>query len=125
MDYGIPPNIDGGHENGIDIELIKNTFQINYHQHVSIYNFDQFDAKYNFIDYEHKEFESNQNYFTIALARNTHNIVFKIESPNSIIGSEVTFKQFNSSGYYWTPSTNEMELSLYAFNEKEITLVSK
>ncbi len=58
MDYGIPPS-EAGHINGVDIELIKNTFQINYHRDISYNNFNQFDVSYNFIDYEHKEFENN------------------------------------------------------------------
>ena len=118
MDYGIPPSLEG-HINGVDIELIKNTFEINYHQHISFYNFNQFDAKYNFIDYEHKEFENNLDYFSVALAKNTHNFKIEFQSPNSVIGSELNYKQFLPSGFYWTPKTDELNLSLYGFHQKE------
>ena len=118
MDYGIPSSLEG-HINGVDIELIKNTFEINYHQHISFYNFNQFDAKYNFIDYEHKEFENNLDYFSVALAKNTHNFKIEFQSPNSVIGSELNYKQFLPSGFYWTPKTDELNLSLYGFHQKE------
>ena len=118
MDYGIPPS-EEGHINGVDIELIKNTFQINYHQHIAFYNFNQFDAKYNFIDYEHQEFENNLDYFSVALSKNTHNFKIEFQSPSLTIGSELDYKQFSPSGFYWTPQTNELDLSLYGFHEKE------
>ena len=118
MEYGIPPS-EEGHINGVDIDLIKNTFQINYHQHISFYDFNQFDAKYNFIDYEHKEFENNLDYFAVALSKNTHNFKIEFQSPYLIIGSELDYKQFSPSGFYWTPQTNELDLCLYGYYEKE------
>ena len=93
MDYGIPPSLEG-HINGVDIELIKNTFQVNYHQDISFNNFNQFDMKYNFIDYQHKEFENNLDYFTVFLSKNTHNVKIEFQSFNSIIGSEFSYSQF-------------------------------
>ena len=118
MNYGIPPSLEG-HISGVDIELIKNTFQINYHQHISFYDFDQFDAKYNFIDYEHQEFENNSDYSQVTLAKNTHNFKVEVQSSNSIMGSEVNYKQFSPSGFYWTPKTDELNFSIYGFHEKE------
>ena len=118
MDYGIPPS-EAGHINGVDIELIKNTFQINYHRDISYNNFNQFDVSYNFIDYEHKEFENNLDYFAVALSKNTHNLKVELQSSNLILGSEVAIKQFAPSGFYWTPKTNQFDCSLYSFNEKE------
>ena len=118
MNYGIPPSLEG-HISGVDIELIKNTFQINYHQHISFYNFNQFDAKYNFIDYEHQEFENNSDYSQVTLAKNTHNFKVEVQSSNSIMGSEVNYKQFSPSGFYWTPKTDELNFSVYGFHEKE------
>ena len=65
MDYGIPPS-EEGHINGVNIELIKNTFELNLHSDISVNDFNQFDLKYNYIDYEHKEFESNPEYLTVG-----------------------------------------------------------
>ena len=119
MDYGIPPSLEG-HVNGVDIELLKNTFQINYHQDISFFKFNQLDLKYNYIDYEHREFESNLDQFAVSLAKKTNNFKFEIKSDNLIIGSEIDYKNFSSSGYYWTPNTNEFDFSVYSFYNKEI-----
>jgi len=119
MDYGIPSSLEG-HIDGVDIELIKNTFQINYHQDILLYNFSQFDIKYNFIDYEHQEFENNIDYFSVSLSKNTHNFKVEIQSAHLIIGSELSYKQFSPRGFYWTPRTNEFDLSFYSFYEKEL-----
>ena len=94
MDYGIPPSSEG-HINGVDIELIKNTFQINYHQDFSFYNFNQFDFKYNFIDYQHAEFENNSSSAQVFLSKNTHNFKIEFQSPSLTIGSELDYKQFS------------------------------
>ena len=117
MDYGIPPSPEG-HIDGVDITLNKNTLQINYHQDISLYNLEQLDIKYYLIDYEHQEFENNIDYYTVGLANKTHNIKFELQSSNLIIGSETNYKQFVSSGFYWTPKTDELDLSLYGFYEK-------
>ena len=122
MNYGIPPSLEG-HINGVDIKLIKNTFQINYHHHISFYNLDQLDVKYNFIDYEHKEFENNSDYFAVALSKNTHSFKIQFQSANLIIGSEFNYKQFSPSGFYWTPKTDELDLSVYGFKEKDFNSI--
>ena len=118
MDYGIPPSLEG-HIDGVDIKLIKNTLQFNVHQDISFFDFNQLDIKYNFIDYNHKEFENNLDYFQVSLSKNTHNFNIEFQSFNSIIGSEFNYNQFLPSGFYWTPTTDELNFSLYGFHEKE------
>ena len=118
MNYGIPSSIEG-HINGVNIELIKNTFQFNYHSDISFVNFEQFDIKYNFIDYGHQEFENDLDYFSVSLSKQTHNFKIELQSFNLMIGSEINYKQFLPSGFYWTPNTDELDLSLFGFYEKE------
>ena len=119
MDYGIPPNIEDN-INGVDIELKKNTFQFNYHQDITFYNFMQMDIKYNLIDYGHKEFENN-NVLGVALNKRTNSFKIEFRSLNTIIGTELDFKQFSSGAYYLTPNTDELNISFYAFNDKKIS----
>ena len=119
MDYGIPPS-EEGHITGVDIELMKNTFQINYHQDILFYQFNQFDAKYNFIDYEHNEFVINSTYSSVGLSKNTHNFKVEFISPHLTIGSELNYKQFLPTGLYFTPETDELDLSVYAFHQSEL-----
>ena len=117
MDYGIPPTLEG-HISGVDIKLIKNSFQFNYHKDISVYNFSLFDFKYDYIDYEHQEYENNVNYFSISLAKKTQNFKVELQSSDLILGSELNFKKFIPGGFFWTPRTDENDLALYGFYEK-------
>ncbi len=47
---------------------------------LSFGKFNQLDFRYNFIDYEHKEFENNVDFYSVSLAKNTHNFKFEIFS---------------------------------------------
>ena len=116
MNYGIPPSIEG-HINGVDIKLYKKTFQFNYHHDIIFNGFNQFDVKYNFIDYSHGEFVKNEDYSTVKLGKRTHDFIVELKSLYSVIGSKCTFKEFIPSGFYWTPKTNEASLSIYGFNQ--------
>ena len=116
MDYGIPPSLEG-HIDGVDIVLRKNSFQLNYHQDISLKYFNQFDVKYNFIDYEHKEFENNLDYYSVLLSKYTHNLKCEFKSSNTILGSEFNIKYFVPGGFYWTPKTDEIDVSGYGFHK--------
>tara|TARA_B110000116_G_scaffold107718_1_gene93568 strand:- start:655 stop:2895 length:2241 start_codon:yes stop_codon:yes gene_type:complete len=118
MSYGIPPSLEG-HIDGVDINLFKKTYQFNYHQDISLNNFDQFDVKYNFIDYEHKEFENNTNYYSVLLSKVSQNFKMEIQSYQNVLGLEINYKKFSPGGFYWTPTTNQLNFSLYGFNETE------
>lgn len=130
MDYGIPPN-PGGHITGVDILLNKRTTQINYHQDIKFNIFQQLDIKYNFIDYIHLELVNdgsnlndifdifNQGDYHVALAKETHNFKIELNSDKVILGLEINKKNFEPSGFYLTPETNENFLSIYGFQETE------
>ena len=119
MNYGIPPSKEG-HINGVDIKLVKNTIQLNYHRDISLYDFGQFDIIYNFIDYAHGEYESNFKFRAVGLLKKTYNTKIELKSHHSIIGAEINYKQFSSEGFYWTPRTDEKSISFYGFLEKEL-----
>ena len=118
-DYGVPPS-EEGHINGVDISLIKNTYQINYHTDISINTFTQLDIKYNFIDYEHGEYESNSDFRAVGLQKHTHNTKIEFKSDKNTIGSEIDYKISSSEGFYWTPKAHEIKLSMYGLFEKNI-----
>ena len=108
-----------GHISGVDIVLNKNTFQINTHQDISFGKFNQLDFRYNFIDYEHKEFENNVDFYSVSLAKNTHNFKFEIFSEALSLGAELDYKDFIPAGFYWTPNTDETNFSIYAYLNKK------
>ena len=117
MDYGIPPSSEG-HILGVDIVLKKNTLQINGHRDISFGDFNQLDIKYNFIDYEHSEFENNVDYFSVKLAKNTHHFKLEILSEMISIGTELEYRDFIPAGFYWTPNTDETNVSFYGYIKK-------
>ena len=117
MDYGIPPSSEG-HILGVDIVLKKNTLQINAHRDISFGDFNQLDIKYNFIDYEHSEFENNVDYFSVQLAKNTHHFKLEILSEMISIGTELEYRDFIPAGFYWTPNTDETNVSFYGYIKK-------
>tara|TARA_B100000686_G_scaffold264770_1_gene278894 strand:- start:1224 stop:3515 length:2292 start_codon:yes stop_codon:yes gene_type:complete len=131
MDYGIPPNIDGGHVTGVDILLNKKSSEINYHQDISNIS-SQIDIKYNYIDYIHLELVdgsvNNENIFELfddnnyhlALAKKTHDFQIELSSNDYTYGLEYNQKHFNPYGYYLTPETGESFFSLYGFQDKSL-----
>jgi len=121
MDYGVPPNLDFA--SGVDIVLEKNTFQSIFHKDILFYKFNQLDIKYNLVDYRHTEFESNNN-LALILNKRTNNVKVELQSDNTILGTELDYKQFSSGGLYYSPNTNELDFSLYAFNDKEFEKIN-
>lgn len=117
MDYGIPPSQEG-HISGVDITLVKNTVQVNSHFDIALGRFKQLDIKYNFIDYEHKEFENNVDYYSVLLAKSTHNFKVEILSKMISLGAELEYKDFIPAGFYWTPNTDETNISFYGYINK-------
>ena len=131
MDYGIPPT-SNGHINGVDIFVLKDSYQINYHQDFSFGGFDNFDVKYDFHDYVHSEIVNDEennydifdlmaaNSYHVLLGKETNNMKIEFSSSNSVLGSEYNNKKFNPQGFYLTPRTEEKEFSLYGFNKSSI-----
>ena len=117
MDYGIPPS-EEGHILGVDITLLKNTLQVNAHYDISYGQFKQLDIRYNFIDYEHQEFENDVDYYSVSLAKNTHHFKVELLSEIMSLGAELEYKDFIPAGFYWTPNTDETNVSFYGYIKK-------
>ena len=84
MDYGIPPT-SNGHIDGVDIFLLKDSYQFNYHQDFSLWSFDNFDIKYNFHDYVHSEIVNDEeNSYDIfdLMAANSYHVLLAKETEN-------------------------------------------
>ena len=119
MGYGIPPSSEG-HISGVDIELLKDSFQINYHQDIVLNVFNQLDVNYSFIDYGHQEYENNKDYYAVSLLNKTHDMKVELKSSNIISGFNCSYREFIPGGFYWTPRTEELNLSVYNFYEKSV-----
>lgn len=59
FDYGIPPDPNGGHPNGVDIEMRKIQVDIRGERLIRNSFFDLAEARYSFVNYNHVELESN------------------------------------------------------------------
>ncbi len=116
MDYGIPPT-PSGHTTGVDIPLLKNSLEFNYHKDISFKKFTQLDVKLSYIDYQHSEVIPGQGSFHVSLAKKTHNLKIEFSADNLLIGFKRSFKKFIPDGFYLTPITKEYDLSLYGFYE--------
>ena len=119
MNYGIPPT-RSGHIYGVDIDLFTNYHQFHIHEEIKFLNFNDFHAKYLFIDYAHEEYENNAPYYDVRLAQKTHNFEIELKSDQSIIGTEFNYKKLIPDGFVWTPLTNRHNFSVYGFNEKKL-----
>ena len=75
------------------------------------------------VDYGHMEFESNNN-LGLILNKRTNNVKVELQSDNTILGTELDYKQFSSGGLYYSPNTNELDFSMYAFNDKEFEKIN-
>ncbi len=117
LSYGIPPSLEG-HIDGVDIQLKKNTFQFNYHRDIELFDFNEFDIRYDYIDYEHQEYENNADYFSVSLSKKTYNFNLDFKSTNLEIGSRINYKKFLPGGFFWTPKTDELDISLYSLYKK-------
>ncbi|MAV64898.1 MAG: TonB-dependent receptor, partial [Pelagibacteraceae bacterium TMED124] len=129
MIYGIPPNPDVGHTNGVDILLNKKTEEFSFHRHLSMNLFDHLDIKYGFTEYIHLELINNQNNkddvfevfnsgaFHVGLAKNTKNVQIELSSNNSILGLELIKKDFSAYEKYEVPDTDELLSSIYGFQK--------
>ena len=121
MNYGIPMTPEG-HIDGVDIKLSKNTFQLNYHKDIELLNLNTFNIHYNFIDYYHGEFDVNvPNEPHVYMIKYTNDLNFEFESKNSIFGAEITFKDYKYNGRYNTPDSDQLDFSLYGYNESNKT----
>ena len=121
MNYGIPPTPGSiGHITGIDIPLDKKSFQIHYHQDILFKTITDFDFKYNFINYEHKEIIPNSfNDYELLLRKYTQNFKLEVSSSNLLFGSEINMRKFESDGINETPVTDEKNISFYGFYERQ------
>ena len=119
MAYGIPPT-SNGHIDGVDIDMNMNSYHINYHKDIEFINFEQLDMKYNFIDYDHKEYINNEFSYHVLLAKKTNNFKIEISQNQFLFGYELTRRRFEPDGFYLTPTTIENQYSFYSFYDKKI-----
>lgn len=124
MDYGIPGSPEG-HISGVDIEMEKITQKLEYHRDIEFLpNIKTFDFEQRFVKYDHQEYESKKTFAAVDLGQQIFSLQGKLTGKDISIGSLLQYRKFIAGGFYWTPNTDEINLSLFGFREKEFNFVT-
>ena len=119
MDYGIPGSPEG-HINGVDLKLSKNTQELNYHQDIDFRGFETLNIDQSFIFYSHSEYESSSSSPAVRLSQNILSLKSNLVGKTKELGSSFDYRYFSAGGFYWTPNTSEMKMSLFGLQENEL-----
>ena len=119
MDYGIPGSPEG-HINGVDLKLSKNTQELNYHQDIDFKGFKTLNIDQSFIFYSHSEYESSSSSPAVRLSQNILSLKSNLVAEDREIGSSFDYRYFSAGGFYWTPNTSEVKMSLFGLQENEL-----
>ena len=124
MDYGIPGSPEG-HINGVDIEMEKITQKFEHHRDITFFpNFKTFDLEQRFVKYEHQEYETKKTFAAVDLGQQIFSLQGKFTGEDRVVGSLLQYRKFIAGGFYWTPNTDEINLSLFGFREKEFNFAT-
>jgi len=119
MDYGIPGSLEG-HIDGVDIKMSKRSFRLNYHQDISLFDFERLDLDQRYILYSHSEYENKNDYATVSLGQNIYSFQGMLSGDKIKIGSLFQFRDYKAGGFYWTPDTKEFRTAIFGLYEKNI-----
>ena len=120
MNYGIPGSPEG-HISGVDLEMKKITQKLHLHRDIQLFDkYDIFDLEQRFVGYEHREFESNDNYAAVRLRQQIFSLQGKLSGFGRTLGSLFQYRKFSAGGFYWTPNTDEINLALFSFREIDL-----
>ena len=119
MDYGIPGSPEG-HINGVDIKMSKSSQKFNYHKDISLLNFLTFDLDQRFINYNHSEFVKDAASPSVSMGQKIFSLQGKFTGKQLTVGSLFQYRDFKAGGFYWTPDTEEIRMSLFGLFQKNI-----
>ena len=119
MDYGIPGSLEG-HIDGVDIKMTKRTQKLNYHKDITNFGFNRIDVDQRFISYSHSEYENGNDYSTVSLGQDIYFIQSILSNDRIKVGSSFQYRDYKAGGFYWTPDTEEIKVSIFGLYEKKI-----
>lgn len=119
--YGIPPDPNGGHPNGVDIEMNKLQFDVRAERVYRNSFINLIEARYSFVNYDHTEFESNGSIGTkfgnlsTNFSMKGHNRSWSIfdEGTFGIWGEALDYAVFGAR----TPASNQYSGAAYVIQE--------
>ena len=119
MDYGIPGSPEG-HIDGVDIKMSKSSQKFNYHKDISLLSFLTFDLDQRFINYNHSEFVKDAASPSVSMGQKIFSLQGKFTGKQLTVGSLFQYRDFKAGGFYWTPDTEEIRMSLFGLFQKNI-----
>ena len=119
MDYGIPGSPEG-HIDGVDIRMSKSAQKYNYHKDISFLNFQTFDLDQRFINYNHSEFVKDAVSPSVSMGQKIFSLQGKLTGNQLTIGSLFQYRDFKAGGFYWTPDTEEIRMSIFGLFQRNI-----
>lgn len=122
LDYGIPGGFVGSHPKGVDIEMLKRTFNAKSVYHVHSELVDNIQLNFSRTYYHHTEYEYNGSVgaefvfrdYNLNLNINHHDL-----GPFSTgtLGAYFALKESKMGGFVFTPATNESNLALFFYED--------
>lgn len=120
-DYGIPPDPFGGHPNGVNIEMRKYQYDVRAQRSLNSSIFRLAEARYSFVNYNHKEIESSGVLGT-EFGKLTGTLSLKAQNRDWFIFSEGSvglwseFQDYAVRGAR-TPDSNQYSGAVYVVQE--------
>ena len=119
MDYGLPGSPEG-HIDGVNLKMDKHSQKLNHHRDISFLSFQTFDLDQRFINYKHSEYVTGSDYASVSMGQNLFSLQGKLVGEQLTLGSLFQYRDFHAGGFYWTPDTKEIRVSIFGLFQKKV-----
>ena len=119
MDYGLPGSPEG-HIDGVNLKMDKYSQKLNHHRDISFLNFQTFDLDQRFINYNHSEYVTGSDFASVSMGQNLFSLQGKLVGEQLTLGSLFQYRDFRAGGFYWTPDTEEIRVSIFGLFQKKV-----
>jgi iron complex outermembrane receptor protein len=123
--YGIPPDPDGGHPNGVNIELERQHLESKAEIHPGIPWLYRIDLSHSYKRYKHSEFESNgQLGVRFGVVTHDATILSHFNQKRTFIHGDIgiwgELRDYASSGLNFTPASKEYSYAAFVYGEHDV-----
>jgi iron complex outermembrane receptor protein len=123
--YGIPPDPDGGHPDGVNIELERQHIESRAEIHAGIPWLYRIDLSHSYKRYKHAEFESNgQIGVRFGVVTHDATVMTHFSQKGSFIHGDIGFwgevRDYASSGLNFTPASKEYSYAAFLYGEHDV-----
>ncbi len=124
-EYGIPPDPNGGHPNGVRIDLNREHFESQSEIYPGLPWWYRTDLSYSYKRYKHTEFESN-NQVGVRFGVVTHdvNVLTHFNEKGTFVHGEIglwgEMRDYASSGLNFTPASKEYSYAGFLYGEHDL-----